>query len=190
MGWLFDRSQPKEEGVKWIMGDDKELLRILLKPEPFVLVYFVSVWLIAALLFGYGVYQNSYLVLLVPIGFYIAYRDYLGCYRLQLDHSVVEFRLSSQDDITITLKNKREIKVILLDKFLISNNLMLRFRAGNIVLGDGFQVTGVPFVKRKILLFTQALRVFFLQDYYQVYLSETTHDEAQFRQLLRRLNSV
>jgi len=172
------------------MDDCKESLRILLKPELFVLVYFVCVWLIAALLLCYGIYQNSYLVLLAPFGVYIACRDYLGRYRLQLDNSVVELRLSSQDDITIALKNNREITVVLLDKFLIKNSLMLRFRVKNHVLDEAFQIAGVQFLKRKVLLFVQALRVIFVQEYYQVYLSEATHEEVRFRQLLRRLNSM
>ena len=171
------------------MEDYKEPLRVLLKPEPFVLHFFCGVCFVALALVIYGIYRaNEWVLLFAPVLFYIAIKDYKYCYQLKAAKSVIGVQFSTQDSFTLTLKNSSEVNVVLVDKFLIRNNLMLRFEPKYDDWLTQFEMTGFTFFKHQFLLLYRAIKIFALQDYYHVYLSEETLEADRFRQLLRRLN--
>ena len=124
----------------------------------------------------------------MPITFYIAYKGYKSCYQLKSEKSVIEIHVSTQNNFTLALRDSSEINVILIDKLLINKNLMLRFKPEPNDVHIRFKMTRVAFLKHQLLLFYRAVTVFILQDYYYVYLSETTLEPSRFRQLLRRIN--
>lgn len=146
--------------------------------------------MVAICAFAYFIYTHYWPVLLMPIFICLYRQAYAKHYQLSLGASVRELRLSTTDKLTLILKNDSEISVEIVDKLLIKNNLIIRFKNSHVARETKFKESWPQSLQRLFFVFSLELKAFLTQNYYQIYLSESTQDQAKFRQLLRRIGSI